>query len=348
MAPDNGAAHHYLTHSYETIGRIPEALTHGEAYVRSLPPSPTPTTCGATTSAASAASPMRSPRSRRRLELERAYYAAESIPPGLDWHHGHNLDLLATSFQHQGRMKRAEAVMREAAALPALSDYREFNQKELAVFFLGRGRWTDALAAAEVLGEGRYAGTRAVGSALRGHALLALGRVRDARAALERAEREKATLPIGVGLSVGFSSVQPYVDALRGDLWLRTDRRDEGRSLLKEVQRAIRAVPGPDAWTQALFRLEAIARTARDVGDWELAAHSAREMMDHDPAYAGTHLALALVAEHGGEHVVADAELIRAEGYWKTGRGFPELAQVKRLRAALSSGQKSGKAAASR
>ena len=57
-----------------------------------------------------------------------------------------------------------------------------------------------------------------------------------------------------------------------------------------------RALPGPDAWTQSLFRLEAMARAARDVGDWPLAARMAQLMLEHDPAYAGTHYALALVA----------------------------------------------------
>ena len=42
------------------------------------------------------------------------------VPAELDWHHVHNLDLLATALQHQGLMGRAEATMREAAALVRL------------------------------------------------------------------------------------------------------------------------------------------------------------------------------------------------------------------------------------
>ena len=59
-----------------------------------------------------------------------------------------------------------------------------------------------------------------------------------------------------------------------------------------------RALPGPDAWTQSLFRLEALARSAREVGDWALAARMAQLMLEHDPNYAGTHYALGLVAQH--------------------------------------------------
>jgi tetratricopeptide (TPR) repeat protein len=40
LAPDYVSAHHYLVHSYETIGRIDEALVHGEAYARLAPSIP--------------------------------------------------------------------------------------------------------------------------------------------------------------------------------------------------------------------------------------------------------------------------------------------------------------------
>jgi len=34
VSPNNSAAHHYLAHSYENIGRTEEALSHSEAYLR--------------------------------------------------------------------------------------------------------------------------------------------------------------------------------------------------------------------------------------------------------------------------------------------------------------------------
>ena len=76
--------------------------------------------------------------------------------------------------------------------------------------------------------------------------------------------------------------------------------------------------PGPDAWAQTLFTIEAIARAAREAGDWELAAWAARQMLEHDPNYAGSHDALALVAEHRGDAQTARAE--RALAARSTGR----------------------------
>jgi tetratricopeptide (TPR) repeat protein len=317
VAPDNAAAHHYLTHSYETIGQISLALEHGEAFARLAPAIPHShhmwghdlRRVGRIDDAIAAF--------RRTDALEKAYYAAENIPPGLDWHHVHNLDLLATAYQYKGRMGLAEGTMREAAALPPVTEYLEFNQKALATFLLGRARWDEALEAARSLGRGRWPSTRAVGHALAGHALFALGRKDEARKSLEAAERELGEVPVLVGgISVSRSGVQPFVDTLRGESLLRDRRADEGRALLKDVEARLRALPGPDAWIQALFRLEAIARFAREVGDWELAEHTARQMLEHDAAYGGSHLALGLVAREKGDRAAAAASFAAARSRW--------------------------------
>ncbi|HET7293273.1 MAG TPA: hypothetical protein VFM88_12670 [Vicinamibacteria bacterium] len=318
LAPDHSAAHHYLTHSYETVGQIPLALEHGEAYARLAPAVPHShhmwghdlRRVGRIDDAIAAF--------RRTYELETAYYAAESIPASLDWHHVHNLDLLATSHQHKGQMRKAEALLREAGAMPPVTEYLEFNQKALATFLLARSRWEDALEASRALAAGKWPATRAVGQALSGHALLQRDRVAEARVALAAAERELESMPsLAAGLNVSRSAAAPYVDTLRGELLLRFGDREAGRALLEDVERRLRALPGPDAWIQALFRLEAIGRIARDVGDWGLAEHTAQQMLDHDPAYAGTHLALALVAHRKGDREEAGRRSEAARGCWR-------------------------------
>ena len=128
----------------------------------------------------------------------------------------------------------------------------------------------------------------------------------------------------------GVRVVVPYVDALRAEILLREGKAEEGRALMKDVQARLRALPGPDAWTQALFRLDAFARIARDVGDWDLAEYTALQMIDHDAAYGGSHLALALVARHRGDVEVAQQEAAAARKYWKDAdRDLKELAQLR-------------------
>ena len=92
-----------------------------------------------------------------------------------------------------------------------------------------------------------------------------------------------------------------------------------------------RSLPGPDAWTQSLFRIEALARSARQVGDWPFAARMAQLMLEHDPDYAGTHYALALVAQHDGNEATARREFDLVLKAWATAdKDLPELAAARR------------------
>src|SRR5205823_13705907 len=116
------------------------------------------------------------------------------------------------------------------------------------------------------------------------------------------------------------------LQALQGEFFLRTGQRDKGRSMLREVAKKARAAPGPDAWTQALFTLEAIAKAAREVGDWDFAGRAARQVLAHDANYAGGHYALALVAQHNGDLAEARTRFERAAQLWaQADPDLPEL-----------------------
>jgi tetratricopeptide (TPR) repeat protein len=333
LEPQNAAAHHYLIHSYEGIGRIDAALKHGEVFAATAPAIPHAhhmwghdlRRVGRIDEAIAAF--------QRTNALENDYYAREKIPAELDWHRVHNLDLLATSHEHKGQMRRAEALLREAAALPGTTEYQEFNQKSLTVFLMGRQRWRDALQATKQLTSAQGAATRAVGHAFAGHAHLALRDRKAAQLALESAQRELDAVPaLTSGIYVNRAAVLPYLDALRAELMLWQGDTREGSQLLKDVQKRLRALPGPDAWTQALFRLEAFARTARAVDDWELAEHTARQMLEHDPAYGGSHFALAQVAQHRGDLDLLRQETAAAIRYWRDAdRDLKEIAELRAL-----------------
>ena len=338
VAPDNGAAHHYLTHSYENLNQIGAALEHGEVYARLAADIPHAhhmwghdlRRVGRLDEAIAAFN--------RTNDMENAYYLAEKIPAELDWHHVHNLDLLATSYEHKGQMRKAESLLREAVAVKPITEYQEYNQKSLAVFLLGRQRWRDALAAAQGLIKAKSAGTRVVGHAFAGHAYLGLRNTPAAQREFEAAQAEMTNVPTLVaGIKVARAFVVPYVDALRAELLLRDGKTEEGRALMKDVEARLRALPGPDAWTQALFRLEAFARVARDVGDWDLAEHTARQMIEHDAAYGGSHLALALVARERGQLELAQQEAAIAQKYWQDAdRDLKELTQLRDMRVAAT------------
>ncbi len=324
IEPDNFAAHHFLIHSYETVGDIDKALLHGEAYERLAPEVPH-------------AHHMYGHDLRRvgRVEeaiqrfqtadgLENAYYQAEGIPREYDWHHPHNLDLLAMCYQYLGQMATTEKLLLEVKSKPPMQEYQEAQRVEYAEFLLARGRNDDALAAARSLADdGRWPLGRALGHALAGTALLQMGRDKDSKQELKRADKE-----IGHTTHRG-SYDNIYSKMLRAEILLRSKKQskvNEGRKLTDEVVASSRAALGPDAWIQALFRLELLARIARDTNNWELAGSIAQQMQIHDAGYAGTHYALAMVAERKGDPKAAAAEFAAAEKAW--GKADPDLPEL--------------------
>jgi Tfp pilus assembly protein PilF len=134
LVPDHASAHHYLVHSYETIGHIDMALKHGEVFARMSPSIPHAAHMWGHDLRRVGRIDDAIVQFKKANSLELAYYKAENIDPALDWHHSHNLDLLATCYEHKGQMKLAEQTMREAASLDVVDAYLAFNTRILPNF----------------------------------------------------------------------------------------------------------------------------------------------------------------------------------------------------------------------
>jgi tetratricopeptide (TPR) repeat protein len=336
LVPDHASAHHYLIHSYETIGQIEMALKHGAVFARESPSIPHAAHMWGHDLRRVGRVDDAIVQFKKANSLELAYYKSENIDPALDWHHSHNLDLLATCYQHKGQMKVAETTMRQAAELEVVDAYRAFNMRILPNFLIHRARYEEALQAAWEMTKMAYPQARTVGHALATQALIGLGRVPEAELELVKAQTELETVPVAtIGLAPKRSMVQGWVDAARGELLLETQQTAEANTVLKEAQKALRAMIGPDAWTQTLFRLETMARSAREVGDWSLAEYTAKQMLDHDAAYGGSHLAYALVLEHQGQAAEARKELEKAKSLWRD--ADPDLPELKQIATVLAS-----------
>lgn len=307
------AANHFLAHAYENAGRMKEAEGAASAYAAANPGVPH-------------AVHMHGHELRRlgriaeaiaRFEaadkVQRDYMARERIPAELDWHHAHNLDLLAASYQYTGQMKKAEALLKQAFNLPTNLLVQAVNKREWPAFLLARNRPAEALAAAQSLLAHQSLVVQATGHIEAGFAQLAMHRPADGAASSNAALKALRSAQAGQGLAA------IALEALQGEFLLRTGQRDKGRQVIERAAQKWRSLPGPDAWTQALFRLEALARAARDAGDWPLAARMAQVMLEHDPNYAGTHYALALVAQHDGNMPTARREAELAAKAWAGG-----------------------------
>ena len=338
LVPDHASAHHYLIHSYEVVGRIDKALEHGEAYAGLAPSIPHAAHMWGHDLRRVGRVDEAIVQFRKADALERAYFAAEKIDPSMDWHHGHNLDLLGMCYQHKGQMALAESTLREASALVAMDAYGAFRRRELPHFLIERGRFEEGLRAAQELARSEYVEARTVAHALAGRAQLGLSRVEDAKRSLEAARKELEQCPrVAPGVAPTQAAVRPWVEGLEGELLLRTREREKGRSILEGVAVSLRGAVSPDAWILGLFRLESMARTAREAGDWDLAELMARHMLEHDAAYGGSHLAMGLVYQHRGEASKAEKAFEEARRYWKDADpGLPELAMIEKRNAASS------------
>jgi len=326
VAPGNSAAHHYLAHSYENIGRTEEALAHSEAYLR-------------VSSSIPHAHHMRGHELRRagRIEdaiaefrkaneLENAYYRAEHIPAEYDWHRPHNLSLLAMCYQLLGQMKVAEQLLRESFSLPAHGELAEFGHKQWPEFLLARGRAQEAFEQSQILAQSASMMARFAGHTLMGRALVALNRV-------DEAEKELASARDALVLVTASEAdrLRPYSESLRAEILLAQKKSVEGVGLMKEIEDQLRASPGPDARSQALIQLDFIARRARETEEWALAELTAKEMIEQDPSYAGGYYAMGLTAEHEGNTVKAIQQFSVAEKLWsEADKDLPELQIVRK------------------
>jgi tetratricopeptide (TPR) repeat protein len=329
LSPDNSAAHHILAHTFEHLGQRQQALAQAEAFVRLAPLSHHAhhmlghelRRLGRTAEAIA--------EFRKTDELENAYYRSENIPARYDWHHSHNLALLAMCYEVLGQMKAAEPLLHEAFSLPAYTDTAEYYRREWPDFLLDRGRPEESLKAArELIEDSTWTAGRLAGHESAGRALLALHRNDEARNELELAKRETEHLPSHL------SSELPGIGILSAEILVHDQKQSEADAVFKKVEAALRAMPGADTWSLALFQLQFIARVARQSGDWNLVEFTARQMTEQDPSYAGGYYALGLAAEHSGDTASAHRQFQMAEKLW--GGADSDLPELVHLREKLS------------
>jgi len=333
LFPNHSAAHHFLAHSYENIGRTDEALLQSEAYLR-------------VSSSIPHAHHMRGHELRRagRIEeaiqefstandLENAYYRAEKIPAEYDWHRAHNLSLLAMCHQMLGQMKSAEKLLRESFLLPGHGELAEFGRKQWPEFLLARGRTAEALDQARILADSSSMMARFAGHTLEGRALVAMNRLEDAQKEMALAREALILIP-----ESDADRLRPYSDTLRAEILLAEGKSAEGVGLMKQIEEQLRASPGPDARSQALVEFDSIARRARQTEEWALAELTAEKMIEQEPGFAGGYYAKALVKEHEGDSSAAAEQFAIAGVLWsEADRDLPELESLRKKQPAQTS-----------
>jgi tetratricopeptide (TPR) repeat protein len=322
LAPDHSAAHHYLIHANEGMMNYEQALVHGEVYARLAPNLPHAGHMYAHDLMKTGRVDEAIAYLTRADSIERRTFETEGYKPDFDWHHAHNLTLLALCYQYQGRLTEAETTLKRVYGMtrpgdPQLAYYTKKSYPEL-LLDLGRTAEVERLAQ-------ELTGAKTPGERLLGHYLLGLahGQKREWESARREAEAASAELPaIRKANPSGWIAVrvEPYPKFLNALLALHGPNPSKATlDAVREFQKSAREQTGPDPWVEALFQLETLARHAREAGLTAFADESAQLLAKHDPGYAGTHYALAQLARQRGDAPTAGRELALAAAGWQRG-----------------------------
>lgn len=311
--PNNAAAHHFLIHANEMVNDLPEAVKHGQRYAELAPAVPH-------------AQHMYGHDLRRIGRLQEAiaqfqksrvlaeeFYTGNATGLQYDWNYRHNLSLLAGTYHQAGEWKLAEKTARELTVLPVNNGGDDYYRKDLPALLLELGRYHDALSATKPLISSRFQIGRMLGHAIAGLAYIGLKQPQQAATELAAVQRGNADVKEGWRYAIS-----PWADSLQNLIELQSSNHQSVVDRAAQQERNMRSRPGADAWSDALFHLELIEHLAAELGAWNLADLTAKQMQEHAPDYGGTHLALAEIARHKGDESAAQHELKLAMKAWPT------------------------------
>ncbi|GIW40986.1 MAG: hypothetical protein KatS3mg076_1563 [Candidatus Binatia bacterium] len=273
--PAHLGALHYLTHSYENIGRPELAAEYGRRYARAAPEVPHAQHMYGHVLPGLGRWEEALLQFEKADRLHRAWAAREGVPPSEDWHFGHNLHLLGALRFRLGREKEAEAALREAFELRMQGRFAGVYAANWPEYLLSRGRAAEALEAAKNLSGRDSPAARMLGAALEGEALLALGRTEEARKARDRsrgAREEFLASMRGSSLEYGAPAfADHYVGTLEALIDLAAGRKEQGRERVLALARNVLGSPRFDSWAFGVFWKARVLEHARRLGEEALA-----------------------------------------------------------------------------
>ena len=307
--PHYFAPHHYLTHAYENVGRLDLALKHAEEYVSLAPAVPHAHHMHGHILLRVNRTQEAIAEFLRADELALVYFRTENIPAEYDWQYHHNLDLLGVTYQYAGQIRLADNVLRRSFELTSIEFSQEINEGAWPTLLLTEGRIDQAQSAAKALMDRADAVVQALGRLVASRIAMRLGHADEAIEEGDRALHLLREAPDG-------GVLLPELELAQGELLLGKGQFQKGGAMLRDAVFKLRKDPASDRWTQNLLRIEAAETIARGQGDWALAGDIAKQMRQYAPGYAGTHYALAKVAEHEGNVEAARQEYRAAISGW--------------------------------
>jgi tetratricopeptide (TPR) repeat protein len=325
----NFAAHHYLIHTYEHVGRNDKAADEGAIYSRMAAGVPHAHhmyghdlrlvgRIGEAIHEFEVAN-----------ELELAYYRKEGVAADLDWHRSHNLDLLGRSLQHEGEMKQAEQVFKEAFALKAVDAFGSARRSMLADFLLLRARPQEALVAAHDMTHSQWPLPKMSGELLAARANIDLGKIpaaqkdlAEAKELVSKIERFTQVVPFDMQ-----GAMKPGTDEVEAEIML-AQGKPGSEKIFKEVAEEASEHRGADALGE-LFLIERMARVNKAYKQVATVDWLADKMIAFDDAYAGGHFFKGWALAQSKNTDAARKEYARARALWSHADAeLPENAEI--------------------
>lgn len=317
--PNHPSAHHFLIHAYEGQAEYQKALEHGKAYAGLAPNLAHALHMYAhdlmkTGNADEAIAQM-----KQTDNIERNLYKSEQYESMYDWHHIHNISLLALAYQYQGRIGEAEVLVKERyqTARPISPEQTFYNKMGYPALLINQNRNAEAMPMVTELTTAKTPGERSIGHSLLGMIQLKNNQLDLARQSLKASLDELKEAKKGKNSGRLSSWLEPHPKFLSALIALTDpEEREKGLADIRKFQLSAHKQFGPDPWAEALFQLEAIVQVAWQLNLPEFAEESTKLLAKHDPNYPGTHFALARLATHKGDTETAKREQQLARQGW--------------------------------
>ncbi|GAB3554186.1 hypothetical protein GCM10027577_38670 [Spirosoma fluminis] len=326
--PNHPSAHHFLVHAYEGMMDYSKAREHGEVYARLAPNLAHSLHMYAHDLMKTGDVDEAIVQMKRTDAIERNLYKSDQYESMYDWHHIHNISLLALSYQYQGRLKEAEELVKERfeTRRPTNPQQTFYNKMGYPALLITQNRDAEVIPIAGELIKASTPGERVIGNCLMGLVQLRKNQINQARLSLKVAKSELNEAMNGDAdnrewLNAWLAPQPKFLAALIA--LSDPAERETGIAQVRLFQAGAREQFGPDPWIEALFQLETIAQVACQLKLTDFAEESANVLAEHDPAYPGTHYVLARVASLKGDAATADREQkLARQGWAKADRAF--------------------------
>jgi tetratricopeptide (TPR) repeat protein len=260
--------------------------------------------------------------------LEEQKYRTENMPPHYDWHHAHNMELLAYCYQYLGKYKEAERIFSELDTLTPFNSYRMGQMRKGHPYFLiHNNRLDEAIALAQKLTATSEFSNRAQGYFIEGLANVFKKNTAAAKICYDKGlfiidSVKNADLKKGIPLATteeNLAYAYAKMSMIKMGIGLQQDPYDTVFiKQMNKIQATLLKQTGPDPWIDALYFMQMLTQLSIQTGNLTLAETSANNMIKHDANYPGTYWLLAQIKYKQGDTVKANGYLTKAKtGYNK-------------------------------